>query len=74
MRVLNEDQRLLTDYLTASGMPLIERMLVVTDLWDQEATQEMFQRIAETGEKSTPILFCRVMERHGRNLGKHAHK
>lgn len=56
MRVLNEDQQLLTDYLAASGMPLIERMLVVTELWEQEATQEMFQRIAETGEKSPAQL------------------
>ena len=51
MRVLTEDQCLLTDYLTAAGMPLIERMLVVTELWEPEATQEMFQRISETEEK-----------------------
>jgi hypothetical protein len=56
MRVLTEDQQLLTDYLTASGMPLIERMLVVTELWEPEATQEMFQRIAETGERKPAQL------------------
>lgn len=50
MRVLLPNQELLSEYLAALGMPLIERMIIVIELWEEEATMEMLRYIAETEE------------------------
>ena len=50
MRVLSPNQELLAEYLAALGMPLIERLLVAAELWEEDATMEMLRYIAETEE------------------------
>ena len=51
MKVLTPDQELLTEYLCAIGMPLVQRLCVICELWEPEATMEMLQYIAETEER-----------------------
>lgn len=50
MKVLSPNQELLAKYLAALGMPLIERLLVAAELWEEDATMEMLRYIAETEE------------------------
>lgn len=50
MKVLTDEQELLNDYLAALGMPLLKRICVSMDLWEEEATMEMLRYIAETEE------------------------
>ena len=51
MRVLTPDQELLARYLTEQGVSRIDRLLIVAELYEPEATVEMLTYIAETMEK-----------------------
>ena len=51
MRVLTPDQELLARYLTEQGVSRIDRLLIVAELYEPEATLEMLTYIAETMEK-----------------------
>ena len=50
MSVLSPNQDLLTDYLAALGMPVTQRLLILMELWDPQATLEMLCYIADTQE------------------------
>ena len=41
--VLTENQRLLVRYLTAVGCEKIEVILMITELWDEDAVLEMLE-------------------------------
>ena len=56
MKVLTPDQELLAAYLCVVGMPLVSRLLVITELWEPEATLEMLKYIAETKEQDIKKL------------------
>ena len=56
MKVLTPDQKLLAEYLCVVGMPLVSRLLVITELWEPEATLEMLKYIAETKEQDIKKL------------------
>lgn len=50
MGIRTPEQDLLSEYLNALGMPLLNRLCVMADLEEQEATMEMLQYIATTEE------------------------
>ena len=50
MNVLSPNQDLLTDYLAALGMSVTQRLLILMELWDPQATLEMLGYIADTQE------------------------
>ena len=56
MKVLTPEQELLTEYLTALGMPVVSRLLVIVDLWEPEATMEMLRYIADTEEQNIELM------------------
>lgn len=62
MEVLTPNQDLLTDYLAALGMSVTQRLIILMDLWEPEATLEMLQHIAETEEKD-PTQLLKVASR-----------
>lgn len=37
-------------------MPLVSRLLVITDLWEPEATMEMLRYIADTEEQNIELM------------------
>ena len=59
MKVLTTDQQLLARYLAELRMPRINRVLIVAELCDPDATMEMLQYIAETRETDHAKL-CEV--------------
>ena len=50
MKIRTEEQDLLSEYLNELNMPLLDRLCVLEDLEEQEATIEMLQYISETKE------------------------
>lgn len=62
MKVLTPDQLLLVRYLREIGMSLPERMSVVIDLWEPEATDEMLRFIGETLENDPAKLSKKACE------------
>ena len=62
MAVLTEEQKLLTSYLAATGMSLVERMLVTGMLWEEEATIEMLLHISKTQESDPAKLYSIAYE------------
>ena len=56
MRVLTQDQQLLARYLAELRMPRIQRLLIVAELWEPQATLEMLQYIADTEERDLAKL------------------
>lgn len=62
MKVLTPDQLLLVRYLSEIGMSLPERILVVIDLWEPEATDEMLRFIGETLENDPAKLSKKACE------------
>ena len=70
MRILSPNQELLSEYLTALGIPLIERMLIVIELWEEEATMEMLRYIAETEEtdwKKLSKISAKISRKYNRD-------
>lgn len=57
MGVFTEAQRLLTQYLASLEMEKSTILYIVFALWDEEATLEMLQYIAETRETDPAKLF-----------------
>lgn len=45
-KIMTENQSLLTKYLTAVGCTRLATLLMVTELWDEEATEEMLEYCA----------------------------
>ena len=56
MKVLTPDQQLLARYLAELRMPRIQRLLIITELWEPEATFEMLKYIADTKESNLDTL------------------
>ena len=56
MKIRTEEQDLLSEYLNELNMPLLDRLCVLADLEEQEATIEMLQYIAETKESNLTQL------------------
>ncbi len=50
MAIRTKEQDLLSEYLNELGMPLLNRLCILADLEEQEATLEMLQYIAKTEE------------------------
>lgn len=71
MRVLTPDQQLLARYLTELRMPLIERLLIVSELQEPEATLEMLRYIAETEERDPARLSAtasKISQKYNRDM------
>ena len=67
MKVMTPNQELLTEYLVAVKMPLVERMLIIGMLWEEGATMEMLKYIVETRETDLAKLYsiaCEISERY----------
>ena len=67
MKVMTPNQELLTEYLVAVKMPLVERMLIIGMLWEEGATMEMLKYIVETQETDLAKLYsiaCEISERY----------
>ena len=62
MKVLSENQSLLTKYLFAAGCTLVETMLIVGTLWEEEATINMMKYLYETKETEYEILYDKACE------------
>ena len=62
MSILSKEQKLLTRYLSATGMTLVERMLVSGMLWEEEATIEMLLYISKTRETDPDKLYSIACE------------
>ena len=58
MEVLTPAQKVLTSYLAATGMPLVDRLLVTGMLWEEDATIEMLLYISRTREKDPDKLYA----------------
>ena len=56
MKVLTSDQELLAEYLVVQGMPLLSRLIILTELWEPEATFEILKCIADTKESNLDTL------------------
>lgn len=69
MGILTPDQDLLGDYLFAAGCSLARWMYIMGILWDHEATVEMLQYIADTGETDREKLYsvaCEIAQKYKR--------
>ena len=67
MEVLTHNQKLLTKYLSALKMPRARGMYIVGMLWEEEATLEMLQYIAETRETDQATLLsiaCEIAKKY----------
>ena len=67
MEVLTHNQKLLTKYLAALGMTLARRTYILGILWEEEATVEMLQYIAETRETDQATLLsiaCEISKKY----------
>ena len=62
MEVLTKEQKALTKYLAATGMSLVDRMLVTGMLWDKDALMEMLVHISKTREADPDKLYTKACE------------
>ena len=62
MAIRTPEQDLLSDYLIALRIPLINRLGIMLDLEDQDATMEMLCYIAETEETDLAKLSKKACE------------
>ena len=71
MRTLTPDQQLLARYLTELRMPIIDRLRIITELWNPQATLEMLRYIAETEEKDLAKLSLtasKISQKYNRDM------
>ena len=71
MRVLTPDQQLLARYLTELRIPLVDRLLIVAELQEPEATLEMLQHIAKTEERDPAKLSSiasKISQKYNRDM------
>lgn len=60
---LTPRQKLLNEYLEATGMNPLDRLLTVEMLlWEEKATKEMLKYIAETRESDPAKLYSTALE------------
>lgn len=56
-RTMTPNQELLTDYLIQKGATLLDRLIIIAELWDEDATIEMLKYIQKTREQSPAKLY-----------------
>ena len=67
MKIYTPEQEILSNYLFATKMTLVERLLVMAMLWEEEATQEMLDYIVKTQEDDPAKLYeiaCEISEKY----------
>lgn len=63
VEILTPRQKLLNEYLEATGMNPLDRLLTVEMLlWEEEATEEMLKYIAKTRESDSAKLYSTALE------------
>ena len=62
MKVMSENQKLLSEYLLAAGCTVVEIMLIVGTLWEEGATVNMLKYILETKETEYERLYDKACE------------
>ena len=63
VEILTPRQKLLNEYLEATGMNPLDRLLTVEMLlWEEEATEEMLKYIAKTRESDPAKLYSTALE------------
>ena len=61
-KLFDEHQELLSKYLWVVNTPPVTGLLIIGELWEEEATIEMLEYIAETREDDPDKLYEKAME------------